>query len=161
MVRLLKIVLVTFAGLQGLIYCVTNFVNWKTANAVVGQVIAQGEKPYYAHGVIPSFTDPAFATLVACVIVAGEFLVGALCLVGALKMLGAMSGPAAGFNASKSMAIWGCGMALIVWFGIFTVIGGAAFQMWQTGLGRDSLVDAHHYLTPSGLILLFLAMKDE
>ncbi|MEZ5915048.1 MAG: DUF2165 family protein [Parvularculaceae bacterium] len=41
-------------------------------------------------------------------------------------MLGAMSGPAAGFNASKSMAIWGCGMALIVWFGIFTVIGGAA-----------------------------------
>ncbi|MEZ5915049.1 MAG: hypothetical protein R3C42_05420 [Parvularculaceae bacterium] len=45
-------------------------------------MIAQGEKPYYAHGVIPSFTDPAFATLVACVIVAGEFLVGALCLVG-------------------------------------------------------------------------------
>lgn len=161
MIRMLKIALVVFAGLQGVLYFAANFANFEVATAVAGQVLAQEDRPYYSASIAPAMTAPALATATIAVIMAGELLVGLLCLAGAVKMAGAAARPGAEFNASKTLAILGCGAALLVWFGIFTVIGGGAFQMWQTDLGRTSLADAHHFLTPSGILLLFLAMRDD
>lgn len=161
MIRYLKIILVAFVGLQGLIYFGANLSNWETAVAVVGQVLAQGDRPYYPNNLAPALSSPALAMMTAVIIVAGELLVGVLSLYGAFKMFGAAGKPADRFNASKTFALLGCGMALIQWFGLFTVIGGAAFQMWQHDLGRNSLTDAHFYLVPSGIVMLFVALKDE
>ena len=71
------------------------------------------------------------------------------------------SAPATDFNGAKTYAVLGCGMALIVWFGGFTVIGAALFQMWQGQVGVSSFEGAHMYLVPSGIVLLFVAMKDD
>jgi len=161
MIRYLKILLVVFVGLQGLIYVAANLANWEIARAAVGGVIAMGERPWYPVALVPALEGAAAATAALCVILTGEFLVGALSLKGALDMFAKRGAPAEAFNASKKYAILGCGMALLVWFGGFTVIGGALFQMWQTELGQGSMGDAHRFLMGSGVVLLFVAMKDE
>ncbi|MCH7898402.1 MAG: DUF2165 family protein, partial [Proteobacteria bacterium] len=65
------------------------------------------------------------------------------------------------FNAAKSYAMAGCGVAIIVWFGLFSAIAGAYFQMWQTDAGLNALRDASVFSIQNGLILLILALKDD
>ncbi|MEQ8207691.1 MAG: DUF2165 family protein, partial [Woeseia sp.] len=73
----------------------------------------------------------------------------------------ARRGDAAAFNGAKTFAIAGCGVALIVWFGLFNVVGGAYFQMWQTQLGAASLAGAFQYSVLNGLVLLIIQSADE
>lgn len=161
MIRYLKIALVTFVGLNGLIYFGANIANWEAARGAVGAVIAMGERPWYPVALVPALTGTAAASIALIIILIGEFMVGALSLIGAANMFSAVGKPAEQFNQSKKFALLGCGMALVVWFGGFTVIGGALFQMWQTELGQASLGDAHKFLVGSGLVLLFVNMKDD
>ena len=49
---------------------------------------------------------------------------------------------------------------MVVWFGLFGVIGGAYFQMWQTEIGALSLEGAFQYAGMSGIVLLFVNMAD-
>lgn len=161
MIRYLKIALVAFVGLQGLIYFAANIANWEAARGAVGAAIAMGERPWYPVALIPALTGTAAASAALVVILAGEFLVGALSLAGAGRMLVAAGKSADAFNNSKALALAGCAMALVVWFGGFTVIGGALFQMWQHELGQASMGDAHRFLMASGIVLLFVAMRDE
>lgn len=161
MIRYLKIILVAFVGLNGLLYFADNIANWEAARSAVGAVIAMGERPWYPVALIPALTGTTAATIGLIIILTGEFLVGALSLIGAARMLSAAGKPADAFNASKTFALAGCAMALVVWFGGFTVIGGALFQMWQHQLGQASLGDASKFILGSGVILLWVAMKDE
>lgn len=160
MIRWLKIILVIFVGLNGLIYFAANIANWEAARGAVGAVIAMGERPWYPVALVPALTGTAAATVALAVILTGELLVGALSLAGAWRMIGAANKPAETFNGAKDLAIAGCAMALVVWFGGFTVIGGALFQMWQSELGQASLGDAHKFLVGSGIVLLWLSMRD-
>jgi len=161
MIRYLKILLVVFVGLNGFLYFFDNILNWAAASGAVGAVIAMSERAIYPVAIVPAMEGGLLANLALIVILTGEFLVGALSIFGAVKMFAAAGKPANQFNASKTVAIAGCAMALVVWFGGFTVIGGALFQMWQHSLGQGSLGDAHKFLTGSGLVLIWLAMKDE
>lgn len=161
MIRLVKIILVVFVGLQGLIYFSANIANWDAARGAVSAVISMADRPWYPVALVPAMTGQAAAAVGLIIILTGEFLVGALSLKGALDLLAKRTAPAADFNASKTFAILGCAMALVVWFGGFTVIGGALFQMWQTELGQASMNDAHKFLVSSGLVLLFVSMKDD
>lgn len=161
MIRYLKIILIIFAGLQGLSYFIANLVNFEYALLAVGEVLSQRDSPAYQNLILPPITNPLLIKSALVAIMAGELLVGVLCFIGALNMFAAAGKPAAAFEASKKFAILGCGMALIVWFGGFTVIGTALFQMWQGQIGAGSFEGAHMYLVPSGIILLFVNMKDD
>ena len=161
MIRYLKIILVVFVGLQGLSYFIANTINFDYALLAVGEVLSQRDSPAYQNMILPPVTDPLLLKLALVIIMTGELLVGVLCFIGAFNMLAAAGKPAAVFEASKKFAILGCGMALIVWFGGFTVIGAALFQMWQGQIGVASFEGAHMYLMPSGIILLFVNMKDD
>jgi predicted small integral membrane protein len=161
MIRYLKIILVVFVGLQGLAYFIANSVNFEYALLAVGEVLSQRDSPAYQNLILPPVTNPALIKVALIIIMTGELLVGVLSFIGAFNMLGAAGKPAAAFEASKKFAILGAGMALIVWFGGFTVIGAALFQMWQGQVGVSSFEGAHMYLVPSGIVLLFVAMKDD
>lgn len=161
MIRTIKIILVILVGLQGLIYFGSNIANWDAAKGAVEAIVTMPERPYYANALTPAITNGALITVALLIILAGELLVAILSFAGAIKLYGALKAPAEQFNSAKSLAIAGCAMAIIVWFGIFTVIGGALFQMWQSQLGQSSLGDAHKFIVPSGIILLFLAMRDD
>ncbi|MAW80205.1 MAG: hypothetical protein CMI63_08195 [Parvularcula sp.] len=161
MIRYLKIILVIFVGLQGFFYFAENIANWEAAKGFVSYVFSMEGHEAYPNPLLPPITSPALVTLALVVIVTGEFLVGALSLIGAFNMVAAAGKPQPAFEASKKFAILGCGMALIVWLGLFTVIGGALFGMWQTQLGDASLDGSLQYVLTSGIVMLFVAMKDD
>lgn len=159
-VRILKIVLVIFVGLQGWFYVAGNLANWETDLAAVGYVLGmEGHEVYSAH-IFPPITNPTLVTVAFLTIIAGEFLVGALSLKGAWDLGRALKQPAEVFNASKTFAILGAGMAMVVWFGGFIVIGGGLFQMWQTELGGGSFEGSFIYAASSFLVLLFVNSPD-
>ncbi|MBT8096335.1 MAG: DUF2165 domain-containing protein, partial [Woeseia sp.] len=60
-----------------------------------------------------------------------------------------------------SAAIAGCGVAILVWFGLFSAIGGAYFQMWQTEAGLNALRDASIFSVQMGVVLMLLASRSD
>ena len=161
MIRWLKIILVIFVGLQGLFYFLSNAFNWSSAKLAVGAVLGQQDSPFYSTLVVPSITDPTLVAIALIGIMGGELLIGLLCLNGALDMARASSSTPEAFHHSKKLAILGCGLALIVWFGIFQVFGAALFQMWQGEVGISSFEGAFMYHASSALVLLFVNQRDD
>jgi len=159
-IRILKIILVIFVGLQGWFYVAGNVANWDAAIAGVGYVLGMQGNEVYSNAIFPAITNPALITVALLMIVSGEFLVGALSLKGAWNLWQARKGSADEFNSAKTVATLGAGMALVVWFGGFIVIGGALFQMWQSQIGTGSFNGAFVYAASSGLVLLFLNNPD-
>ncbi len=159
-IRILKIVLVVFVGLQGWFYVAGNLANWDTAHWAVGYVLGMEGHEVYGTHIFPAITHPVLVTLALLLIITGEFLVGALSLKGAWDLMRVVGEPAEVFNSSKTCSILGCGMAMVVWFGGFIVIGGALFQMWQTELGSGSFEGAFIYGASSFLVLLFVNSPD-
>ncbi len=155
-IRILKIVLIVFVGLQAWFYVAGNIANWSTAHWAVGYVLGMEGHEVYGSHIFPPITHPALVSVALLAIITGEFLIGALSLKGAWDLIRVLKGPADVFHASKTYAILGCGMAMVVWFGGFIVIGGALFQMWQTELGSGSFEGAFIYGASSFLVLLFV-----
>lgn len=161
MIRLLKTVMVVFVGLQGLFYFLSNAFNLSSAKLAVGTVLGQADSPFYSNLVAPAITDPTLVTIALFGIMTGELLIGLVSLKGAADMFGKRGAPAADFNAAKKWAIMGCGLAILVWFGIFQVFGAALFQMWQGQVGISSFEGAFMYHAASALVLLFVNQPDE
>lgn len=160
MVRILKIILVLFASVQGFAYVAGNLANFESARAVVSYVISQTGHEYYSTHIMPVLSGDQAATLALILIVIGEALVGLLCLKGALDLVGAVGADADTFNARKTFALLGTGMGMIVWFGGFIVVGAGLFQMWQTELGDASFRGAFIYSVTNGLVYLIVSQPD-
>ena len=160
-IRMLKIVLTIFVSLLGIFYATQNMFNIDAAYSVISTVASMEGHNYYSNAFGPAITSPFLIYITLALIIAGEFLVGLLAAKGAMDMWQARAAKADAFNAAKKFAILGAGMALVIWFGFFTVIGGAYFQMWQTDLGNSSLEGAFQLVGSIGLVLLFINMKDE
>ena len=159
-IRYLKIMLVVFVGLQGFLYVAGNTANWDAGLGAVGYVLGmQGHETYATH-IFPPVTGPTTVTIAFFLILTGEFLVGALSLKGAWDLWRMRKSSAGTFNAAKTYAVLGAGMAMVVWFGGFMVIGGALFQMWQTQIGAGSFHDAFNFAAISGLVLLLVNSPD-
>ena len=159
-IRYLKIVLVTLVGLQGLLYLAGNLANWSVGLQTVGYVLGMEGHEVYGNHIFPSVTHPAIVTSAFVIILSGEFLVGALCLKGAWNLWCVRQDSTAVFNASKTYAILGAGMAMIVWFGGLIVIGGSLFQMWQTQIGAGSIDDSFVFAAMGGLVLVIVSGPD-
>lgn len=89
-----------------------------------------------------------------------ELSAGVLLARAAWDLWGVRGASAAQFNASKYFTYVGAGIGLIVWFGLFTVFGGAFFQMWQTEIGAASLQGSFQYLGSIALVTLFVSLPD-
>ena len=161
MIRIVKIILVVFVGLQGLFYFISNAVNWEYAQGAVGAVLSQADAPAYKNTIVPPITNPMLVALATAMIMAGELLVGLISFKGAADLAAKVAAPAVEFNKAKKVAVLGCSMALIVWFCGFLVIGAALFQMWQGAIGAGSFEGAFIYLGSSAFVLLFLNQPDE
>lgn len=159
-IRILKIVLVVFVGLQGWLYVAGNIANWDSGHSAVGYVLGMEGHEIYGNHIFPPVTNPALVTIAFLIIISGEFLVGALSLTGAWHLWQVRHADADSFNSAKTFAILGSGMAMVVWLGGFVVIGGALFQMWQTQIGTGSFEGAFIYGATSALVLLFVNSPD-
>lgn len=159
-IRYVKIALVAFVSLMCLMYAAQNIVNLQAAHFFVTSATGMTGHEAYPSSFGPALTSPALAWLVLAVIIALEITAGLLAAKGAWDLWGARGGTAEAFNAAKGVAMLGGGVALVVWFGFFAVIGGAYFQMWQTQLGGGALSGAFQYAAQIGVVLLFVNSAD-
>ena len=159
-IRYLKIVLVVLVALEGLLYALQNIVNLDAAYQAVLYVVSMQDHSIYPASLGPSFENPVFVWIFLAVIVSGEILVGLIASKGAWNLWTARNATAVEFNTMKTYAILGCGLAMVVWFGLFNVVAGAYFQMWQTAAGALSLEGAFQYGGLSAMIMLFVNMAD-
>ena len=159
-VRYLKIVLVAFVSLLCLLYAAQNVVNLDAAYGFVYAVFSMADHAAYPASLGPAITSPALVWPALLFIITLEFLAGLLAAKGAWDLWAARRAPAEAFNAAKTWALLGCGLGVVVWFGLFATLGGAWFQMWQTQLGSGSLQGAFQFAMQIGLVLLFVNMAD-
>lgn len=160
MIRGLKIALVVFVALQGLMYAVQNIVNLDAAYGFVTAVLSMADHAVYPAHFGPPATAPALIWTALWVIIAGELLIGVFGLIGAAQMGAAFGAEPERFAGACKFAFLSCGMSLFVWFGLFMVVGGAYFQMWQTPLGAASYNGAFQYALGPAAVLLFLKTPD-
>jgi predicted small integral membrane protein len=161
MMRLIKISLATFAALFCIFYAVQNIVNLQAAHGFVVYVASMVDHTAYPAHIGPPVTAPALTWTILWIIIALEMAAGLLAAKGAYDMCRARNASADDFNAAKSFAIAGCGVAVLVWFGLFGAIAGPYFQMWQTEAGLNALRDASLFSIQHGVVLMILAMKDD
>ena len=159
-IRYLKIILVVFVALTGLLFVAGNIANWDAGLDLVGYVLSMEGHEIYGSHIFPAVTNSSLVTIAYLLILAGEFLVGALSIKGAWDLWSVRKGSADAFNASKTYAVLGTGMAMVVWFGGFVVIGAVLFQMWQTKIGAGSFHDAFIFAVSGGMVMLFVSQPD-
>jgi len=159
-IRYVKVALVAFISLMCLMYAAQNVVNLQAAHFFVSSATSMAGHEAYPASFGPALQSPGIAWLLLAVIVTLETAAGLLAARGAWDLWRARAGNAEAFNAAKGYAMLGGGLALVVWFGFFTAIGGAYFQMWQTELGRGALGGAFQYATQIGIVLLFVNATD-
>ena len=160
-VRILKVVFVAIVGLMALLYGVQNIANLDAAFGAVSYVVSMKEHAAYPSSVGPAIASPHVTWAILAFIISAEIAAGLVCLGGAAKMWGARRSAAESFNASKTLAIIGCGIGVIIWMGVFFVIGGAYFQMWQTQVGFASFNGSFQYFMTCLVVLLFVHLRDE
>ena len=159
--RVIKILLAVSVALFCLFYALQNIVNLQAAHGFVAYVTSMADHGAYPAHFGPAITAPALTWTMLFIIIALELLAGFLAAKGADDLFAARGASAEEFNAAKSFALAGCGVALLVWFGLFSAIAGTYFQMWQTEAGLNALRDASVFSMQNGIVLLVLALKDD
>lgn len=159
--RYLKIVFVALISLLCLFYAGQNVANLDSCYQAFAYVLSRTDHQVYPASIFPAIESPVLIWLVLTVVVALEFLAGLFAAKGAWDLWDARKAPAATFNTSKTYALLGCGIGVVVWLGLFGVFGGALFQMWQTEIGGGSLADAFKFSTSCALVFLIVNTADD
>lgn len=160
-IRILKIILVIFVSMQALFYALQNVANIDVAYQLTAYVLSNAEHAMYPSSMFPALSNPVLVWVALIIIITGEFLAGALAAKGVFDMWSKRNASAVEFSQSQKYAILGCGASMIVWFGLFMVVAGAAFQMWQTTAGSASFNGAFQYFCASALVLITLYVADD
>jgi len=111
------------------------------------------------HGMWRAVNSPALHTTFYLTIIAWEALTMILCWWGGVRMAAAV-GSAEAFTRAKNLAIAALTLSLLQWSIAFLSVGGEWFLMWQSKSwnGQDA---AFRMFAVNGIVLLFVAMKDE
>lgn len=160
LVRLLKIDLAFFIALFCLFYATQNIYNLQSAHWFVATMLGMEGQELYASHFGPAVTSPALAWLALWIIIALEYTAGFMALKGGWDMWIARRESAADFHARKYYVMAAAGVALFVWFGLFSAVGGAYLQMWQTEAGEGALKGSFWYLASIGIVALFINQPD-
>ena len=160
MTRLLKFSLIVFVSLFCLMYAAQNLVNPGPAYNFVLSVISMADHTAYPSSFGPALGGSFLTWLILAIIIGLEILAGVLAGKGAMDMWNARHESAAEFNAAKNYGLMDCGVALIVWFGLLSTVGGGYFQMWQTEAGGGALANASIFSVQLGVIWLLISQKD-
>lgn len=159
-IRYIKILLVVFASLLCLSYATQNVANLDAAFAAVGYVMGMQDHVVYPASFMPAVQSPALVWAALALVIALEFTAGLLIAKGAFDMWSVRRGDAVAFDAAKRLALVGTGVGMLVWMGLFGVVGGAVFQMWQTPAGAASLEGAFQFFGSMALVALFIALPE-
>jgi len=155
-IRYLKIALTAVVALMALLFALQNLANLEAVYASVAYVLGMEGHEAHPHSIGPAITAPALIWIALAGIILVEIAVGLLAGKGAWDLWRSRKLAGDRFDAAKTYAVLGCGAAILVWFGLFIVVAGGYFQMWQTEIGRGSMENAFQLAAMSGLVLLIV-----
>src|SRR3546814_16671749 len=89
----------------------------------------------YPESIGPAVTAPLLTWSMLGLIIALELAAGVCAVKGACDLWRARRAPADAFYRAKPWGVFGCGLGIVIWFGIFSAIGGAYFQRWPITAG--------------------------
>ena len=161
MFRILKSVLVLLIGLNALFYAIQNIANLDAAQGALGYVMSGTDHQAYPATAFFTTGNPLLHWIALALVLLSEFAVAFFGIKGAWDLFAARNATVDEFHAAKSAGVWAAGLALLTWFGLFMVFGGAFFQMWQTEVGAGSLDDAFKFAAMSGVTILFVCLIDD
>ena len=160
MIRYIKILMSASVALFCLMYALQNVWNLDAAGWFVSYTTGMEGHEAYPNHFGPAITAPALHSIMLWIIIALEITAGLLAAKGAFDLFKARNGSADEFNGAKTYAIAGCGVGILVWFGLFSAIAGAYFQIWQTEAGGGALANASMFSVQLGVIWLLISQKD-
>ena len=160
-IRVLKVLFTACISLLCLIYAAQNIANLEACYATFAYVASGADHQAYAGSIMPTFDNPVLIWTMLIIVVGLEFTAGAVCAKGAWNMWNERQSSAAEFNTAKTYALIGCGASILIWLGLFEVLGGALFQMWQTQIGSGSMDDAFQFFVLSALVFIIVSASDE
>ncbi len=159
-IRYLKIAFAALISLMCLIYAAQNITNLNACYQAFAYVLGGADHTIYPDSIFPAIQSPILIWLALGVVVSLELIAGIFTAMGTWQMWRSRKASAVEFNGAKSTALLGCGIGIVVWMGLFGVFGGAAFQMWQTEIGGNSLGDAFHFFVACALVFIIVNHSD-
>lgn len=160
MIRMLKAVLLLFVALFCLVYAAQNLANLEAGYGFVSGMTAMEGHAAYPGRIGPAVTSPTLIWAMLWLIIALEILAGLCAIRGAWDLWRLRRNSAEVFNRGKRWGVLGCGLGMVVWFGIFSAVGGAYFQMWQVPAGAAVLENAFWFSAQMGIVMLFVNAPD-
>jgi predicted small integral membrane protein len=160
MIRYIKILMAASVALFCLFYALQNIWNLDAATWFVSYTTGMEGHDKYPNHFGPAVTSSALHTAMLWIIILLEITAGLLAAKGTFDLFMARNASTDEFNAAKTYAIAGCGVGILVWFGLFSVIAGAYFQIWQTEAGAGALGNASFFSVQLGVIWLLISQKD-
>lgn len=160
MIRWLKIAIAASVSAFFVFYAIQNVINLGAAYWFVETMVGMQGHEAYPDSLVPAVRSAAVVWAMLWIIIVIEFAAGILAAKGAFDMFMARNGDAGAFNASKEKALAGTLLGVFLYFGIFSAIGGALFQMWQTELGHGAFADAGMFSIQLGVMWMILKRTD-
>lgn len=158
--RFIKIGLATAVGLLAGLWCINSLINWETAVGAVGYALSQQNQSGYAVQIIPPVESAFVAAAGLIAICVAEAVASIAALTGAWRMWRRRAQDSLAFTSAKQPAILGAGIAVLIWFLGFQVIGGAAIMMGQADGMDGAMRGSFTFGSYSFLSLIYLSLNE-
>ena len=158
--RELKAIFTALLGLMALLYVTHNIMNLATAYGAVEAVTSLENNAVFTVNLLPPLTG-GLSQVLAWIIFLFEILTALTLFVGATSLWRHRRSDPAEYASALRKAKLGAGLAVFVWFGLFGVMGGAGYQMWQHEVGSGSLSDAFKFSVWGFLLLIYLGQPEK
>ncbi|TDR18455.1 DUF2165 family protein [Marinicella litoralis] len=155
-----KSIMIFTVALWGFVGALHNVMDWGGTLGAVGAVTSMAT----FDGGAESWQATSNTLLIwsgALFICLSKLAAGTLCTMGALGMWRARKDNMTAYAAAKSMALTGCGIAVIMLFGGFIVVAESWFELWRSETMRGPVLQsAFRYGAMIAIISLFVASKE-
>jgi predicted small integral membrane protein len=158
--RYLKIALIFFVALQGLVGGFGNLAGLDTTYGGVARVLAMDGVPASLPRVF-AFDAPIVIWVGVCWILLLKLLTGVTGAIGVFRLFQFRNGSAVEFQAAKYWGLFACGVSILMLFGGFVVIGVTMLFMWQTQAGQVAFEGATYFLVCLGVVALYVNMRTD
>jgi predicted small integral membrane protein len=140
---------------------VANIVDWSGTKGGVEAVTSMStfqDGPFRARATSSLIVVLAGATFITL----SKGVAGILCLAGAWRMWRAHRSAAEDFQQAKNLALIGCSVAALLFFGGFVVIAEGWFEMWRSStLGSSVGAAAFRYFGAVMLVAIFIQQPEK
>lgn len=158
--RYIKIALIFFVALQGLIGGFGNLAGIDVTYDSVAQVVSMEGVSSSVPRVF-AFDAPIIVWFGALWILVLKLVTGATGTIGVVQLIRHRNDSADAFQTAKYWGLVACGASILMLFGGFIVVGTTILFMWQTSVGEAAFEGATYFLVSLGVVATYVHMRDE